>query len=364
MNTKATKIATKKKASAKKSGIKTIEAGEVLFHDKDSAESLYIIQSGQLRLYKPKGKGFIDLAILRSGEVLGEMAYFDEKSRRRSCSAAAMVKTEVVEISFNAFAKTIEGLNPWFKTIINTLADRLRKTNDKVKELEGNSVGYGTGGKTAGYIFLQNTDIIKILSTMYLVLKNHGEKKESHYEIHMKRLKYYLYDVYAIPEIKFEEFLNLLKEADLLKLGKDEDGFPKIIQCYNPEDLRNILVFFNTQRALDETKKLQMSKECTIFLKFILSWLHRTGASGPRVEADISDIVSEIKAANLRISEESLKDAVVAGLCEDIIVGNENNLTSIINYEKLKNLYPAIVLKLAIEDLNKAKAADGNSAYS
>ncbi len=364
MNTKVTKIASKKKkAASKKSGIKTFEAGDVLFHENDVAESLYIIQSGQLRLYKPKGKGFIDLAILRSGEVLGEMAYFDEKSRRRSCSAAAMVKTEVVEISFLAFAKTIEGLNPWFKTIINTLADRLRKTNDKVKELEGNSVGYGTGGKVAGYVFLHNADIIKMLSTLYLATKNHGTKKESHWEIHMNRLKFYLYDVYALAEVKFEEFLNLLKAADILKIGKDEDGLPKMVHMYNPEDLRNMLVFFNTQKMLEDSKKLNISKDCATFLKFILNWLRKSGASGPRVEADISEIVTEMRSANLKISEESLKDAVDAGLCEDIIVGSGNKLTSVINFEKLKNIYPSIVLMLAIKDLNESKAADGKGKY-
>lgn len=363
MGTKVTKIASKKKAPGKKSGIKTFEAGEVLFHENDSAESLYIIQSGQLRLYKPKGKGFIDLAILRSGEVLGEMAYFDEKSRRRSCSAAAIVKTEVVEISFVAFAKTIEGLNPWFKTIINTLADRLRKTNDKVKELEQNSVGYGVGGKVASYTFLNNADVIKILSTLYLATKNHGTNKESHWEIHMNRLKFYLFDVYAIHEVKFEEFMNVLKDIGTLKLAKDEDGLLKMVQITNPEDLRNMLVFFNTQRMLEDNKKLTISKDCTTFLKFILNWLRSAGASQPRVEADISAIVGDMRAANLNISEESLKDAVDAGLCEDIVVGASNKLTSVVNYEKLKSIYPSIVLTNAIRELNEDKAADGKGRY-
>ena len=101
----------------KKSGILTLDSGEVLFNDGDGAQSLFIIQSGQVRLYKPKGKGFIEIAVLRSGEVMGEMAFFAESDTeaRRSCSAQAVVKTEIIEISFQAFSKTMEGLNPWFK---------------------------------------------------------------------------------------------------------------------------------------------------------------------------------------------------------------------------------------------------------
>ena len=118
-------------AAASKSGIRTLKAGEILFNEGEFADSLFIIQKGQIRLYKPKGKGFVELAVLRTGEVIGEMAYFDEdgSGRKRSCSASAVTPVDVIEISFAAFGKTMQSLNPWFKTIINTLVTRLRKTN-------------------------------------------------------------------------------------------------------------------------------------------------------------------------------------------------------------------------------------------
>jgi CRP/FNR family cyclic AMP-dependent transcriptional regulator len=153
------------------SGLRQLKPGEILFNDGEKANSLFIIQKGQLRLFKPKGKGFIEIATLRAGEVIGEMAYFDDDGGgKRSCSASAMVGSEVIEISFSAFAKTMSGLNPWFKTIINTLANRLRQTNSRVKELESNSasVNYGTG-KHSGYEFFKANDVIKILGTFYLV---------------------------------------------------------------------------------------------------------------------------------------------------------------------------------------------------
>ena len=42
--------------------------------------------------FRPKGKGFVEIAVLRKGEVIGEMAYFDEKQSLRSCSASALGK--------------------------------------------------------------------------------------------------------------------------------------------------------------------------------------------------------------------------------------------------------------------------------
>ena len=48
----------------------------------------------------------------------------------------------------------MSGLNPWFKTIINTLANRLRSTNARVKELESNSasINYGMSLNSVGEI--------------------------------------------------------------------------------------------------------------------------------------------------------------------------------------------------------------------
>jgi CRP-like cAMP-binding protein len=70
--------AAKKSNSSGKSGLRRMKPSEVLFNDGEKANSLYIIQKGQLRLYKPKGKGFVEIAVLRAGEVIGEMAYFDD----------------------------------------------------------------------------------------------------------------------------------------------------------------------------------------------------------------------------------------------------------------------------------------------
>ena len=63
--------ATPKKPATGKSGLIKYSPGDVLFNQNDPADCLYIIQKGQIRLFIPKGRGFVDLAILRTGEVIG-----------------------------------------------------------------------------------------------------------------------------------------------------------------------------------------------------------------------------------------------------------------------------------------------------
>lgn len=349
---------TQDSASGKKSGIKAYEQGEVLFNDNDVAESLFIIQRGQLRLFKPKGRGFIELAILRAGEVIGEMAYFDEKARKRSCSAAAIVRTEVVEISFKAFEKTMSGLNPWFKTIINTLAERLRKTNDKVRELESNSVGYATGGKIADYKFLNSPDVVKILSVYYLVLCTFGKTKDGTTTMHMSKLKFYGTDVFNIQEVKLEEFTQLLKNEHFLQIGMDEDNLPRVIQVRNVDLFKGLLMFFNNQRTLKDEKKLVISHKCERFLKRIMDQIGKSKVKPDKngeLQADITKILKDFKGRNVPISEDDLQDAQDANFVGELVVGAGNVVTAPVSYLSLKKAFPAIQLMNAISRLNESK---------
>lgn len=342
-----------------KSGIKTFKPGEVIFNEKDAADSLYIIQRGQIRLYIPKGRGFVEIGILRTGEVIGEMGYFDEKSRRRSCSAAAIVTTEVVEISYTAFAKTMAGLNPWFKTIINTLAERLRKTNDKVKQLESNSVGFSKGGKVSDYKFFHNADIVKILSTLYLAYKTHGQIKDGRMELHQDTIKLYMFDIYNVKEVVFEEFKILMEEQGLVTVAKDEAGLPKIFQVTDLDQIKSLLVFFNTQRQLDESKQIKISPKCEKFLKKIIEQMSSATVKDGVGVANLSVIVEEFQKKNIVITEEDLVDAHNAGFTGDILVGEGNVVTTTVQYVKLKKAFPGIRLMNGVSRVNDAKAGHG-----
>jgi len=340
----------------KKSGLKTFSAGAIIFNENDVADSLYIIQTGQIRLFLPKGRGFVDIAVLRAGEVIGEMAYFDETSRRRSCSASAIVTTQVVEISFVAFEKTMSSLNPWFKTIINTLAGRLRKTNAKVKELESASVGFGKDGKVSDYKFIHSTDITKFLSIVYLAMKTHGELKDGDTQLHIDKIKFYAFDIFNYPEIKMEELLNLFVTNGQMTLGKDETGLPKVLQVHDLETLRRFLLFFNTQRLTADDKKLKISDKCEKLLKRIMDQLADKNTKTDKAAANLTAIFEEFKAKNIQIGNEDLADAIKAGFCTEIVIGNSNVMTVDVSYEKLKQTFPSIKVMNAINKLNESKA--------
>jgi len=340
-----------------KSGIRTLSSGEVLFEDGAHASSLYIIQTGQLRLYKPKGKGFIEIAVLRTGEVIGEMAYFDDDgSGKRSCAASAMVTSDVIEISFSAFAKTMSGLNPWFKTIINTLVKRLKVTNARVKELESNSANLNYGsGKKSGYEFLKANDIIKILGTFFLMYKAHGEQHKLGLAVHRKTIDLYMRDIYTIMEAKLDEIIFVLIEMEIMELINDKSGLPKINVVKNIDLIRSIFVFYNTEKHIVEEEKLKIEKEGVIFLEALWKETQKMGTIKEEVVlVPIKHHLEKWKLQKDAITIDSLEDSKEHGIVGEVILDGGGMFVEVY-YAKLKKQLPHIQFVHLIEKVNKTK---------
>lgn len=360
-------------AASAKSGIRTLKAGEILFNEGEFAESLFIIQKGNIRLYKPKGKGFVELAVLRTGEVIGEMAYFDEdgSGRKRSCSASAVTTVEVIEISFAAFGKTMQSLNPWFKTIINTLVTRLRKTNFRVKELEDNAaVNYG---KAAGvYEFMKPIEIMRVLGTLFLVYKAHGEIKGQALSVHKRTLTLYTTDMYQIMEVKLETVINLLTEMGLMEVVDDEDKMPLVFVLKNVEMVRQIFIHYNTERHLKEDKKLRISDRCEMVISKILEKgngklkdipnLRNTEDAPAKFTKmyDLTEVLSDLRTKNVNVTPQALEDGKNVGLFGEVYVLEGVNYIEI-DYAKVQKLYPVIRFMNAARKMNLEKSGEGQA---
>ena len=352
-----------------KSGIRSLKTGEILFHDGDPADSLFIIQKGQIRLFKPKGKGFIEIAVLRTGEVIGEMAFFDEdgSGKKRSCSASAITGVEIVEISFLAFGKTMQSLNPWFKTIINTLATRLRKANSRTKELEDNQTA--SYGKNIGtYEFMKPIEVMRILGTLFLVFKAHGEVKGQALAVNRKMLTLYTSDMYQIMESKLESILNLLVTLNLMEIGEDQDKLPNVILLKNIELIRQIFIFYNAERHLQDDKKMRISDKCELIIAKMLEKLpgnpvidipnlKTTDDFVPKFSKYyiLNPVIDEMKAKNITINPDHLDDGRVTGLFGEVLM-KDGQVFVEADMGKVQKMYPIIRFMNAVKKSNAEKA--------
>ena len=108
---------------------------EVIFQEGDLSDVAYVIRTGSVDILKHGDSGEIKLAQLSEGEVFGEMGLFDPKSPR-SATARAASNTVVDIITDVELHEMIAQCPPRLLPIVNSVFDRLRQTNQRVKQKE------------------------------------------------------------------------------------------------------------------------------------------------------------------------------------------------------------------------------------
>lgn len=111
----------------------TFEPNHVIFAEGDTAKAIYVIKNGAVEIrVGTRGDNPQTLATLRKGEVFGELALIEERSRK--AAAIAIEKTEVVEVPCEEFIERLNATDPIMKTVIYHLVWRLRQmTDERVK---------------------------------------------------------------------------------------------------------------------------------------------------------------------------------------------------------------------------------------
>lgn len=107
---------------------------DYIFHEGDTAASMYVIQKGEVAVLKVREEHELLLKELQQGDCFGEMALLDLYPR--SCSVQAMNDVEAIEISQSAVFKLYEHDLEQF-TIIQMnigreISRRLRLTGDQL----------------------------------------------------------------------------------------------------------------------------------------------------------------------------------------------------------------------------------------
>ncbi|MEO5969983.1 MAG: cyclic nucleotide-binding domain-containing protein [Bdellovibrionia bacterium] len=112
---------------------KSYKAGQILFNDGEASHSLFIIEKGGVSIRKKKGNASVEVGKVLKGEVIGELSFFDRQPR--SATAVAITDVEVIEISFASMENIYASIPDYMKTIMGSLAARLRKANDTIRQL-------------------------------------------------------------------------------------------------------------------------------------------------------------------------------------------------------------------------------------
>lgn len=117
---------------------KRLQPGQYLFYEGEPSEAMYLVKTGTLSIRKRKGSGFVEVARIKNGEIVGELSFFDRQPR--SAAAMAIKDTELVEIPFSSLDLIYAKVPDYLKTIMASVAERIRKADDTIRRLSNDTV--------------------------------------------------------------------------------------------------------------------------------------------------------------------------------------------------------------------------------
>jgi CRP-like cAMP-binding protein len=111
-----------------------LSRSEVLFHEGDPGDRLYVIVEGKVKLGRTSGDGRENLlAILGPGEMFGELSLFDPGPR--NATATAVSDAVLIGLGSEDLVTWLTGRPDVSRQLLRALARRLRRTNENLADL-------------------------------------------------------------------------------------------------------------------------------------------------------------------------------------------------------------------------------------
>lgn len=116
--------------------LRVFEKGEYVLREGEKADSLYVIVTGNVKVFSvdpDDNSREVILKTLGSGEFFGELPMFDHETR--SASVATLERCHLQVLSYRAFERAIASSPDIAHKVLVTLARRLRAADRKIGDL-------------------------------------------------------------------------------------------------------------------------------------------------------------------------------------------------------------------------------------
>jgi CRP-like cAMP-binding protein len=232
------------------SGPRNLKKHDILFREGENSEAMYIIKSGKIAITKIKGPSEIILAELGPGDMLGEMAFFDNKPR--SATAKAISDSVIIELPFKALNAQLNTFPEWLKAIMRTVNTHLRNANQKIKQLEKSS-------EEDTMVFPPYT-VTRLCAILGLVAARYGEKTDNGVLVPPNRLRNYTIQIFQQPTAKMDKLIDVLQGFGYMKREDLGEGKTRLT-LYNLEFILGFTDFYNDFLFKPEEKRTTIEEK-------------------------------------------------------------------------------------------------------
>jgi CRP-like cAMP-binding protein len=109
------------------------EGGEIIFNEDETAEEVFMIVDGRVRLIKKVRLVERDLVVLKVGDIFGEAALLGDTSHL--CSAVSLGKCQVLAFKAEDFEKLLKEQPNVALKLIGQLVRRLQSAEDRIENM-------------------------------------------------------------------------------------------------------------------------------------------------------------------------------------------------------------------------------------
>ena len=113
---------------------KVYQDGEIIVRQGDPGDSMFVIQGGQVQVLAERDGEETLLRIAHQGELLGEMAIFEQQVR--SATLRALGETKILTIDKKNFMRRINEDPTIAFRIVETMSRRVRELSDEIVRLK------------------------------------------------------------------------------------------------------------------------------------------------------------------------------------------------------------------------------------
>ena len=266
---------------------------------------MYVIKSGKIAIMKTKGNSEFILAELGAGDMLGEMAFFDNKPR--SAGAKALVDSTVIELPFQALNAQFKTFPEWLKAIVRTVSGHLRSANIKIKNLEKTSEDEST--------YFPPHTVIRLVGVLGLVTSRYGEKVPEGYIVSQWTIRRYTIQVFQLPTAKMERMMAMLESMGHLKVEELGEGKQKIT-VFNNDLLLRFCDFYTEWLFKAEDKRITIDEKELKPLQVLIHY-------GKKETPDAKGL---IKLNLTKLQAEAMKDLSIPFSTDDVNTLTEKKL--------------------------------------
>ena len=328
------------------SGTKNLKKGDILFREGEPSDCMYVIKSGKLAIMKTKGAGEILLAEIGAGDMVGEMAFFDNKPR--SAGAKALADTVVIELPFKALNTQFKTFPEWLKAIMRSVNNHLRNANQKIKNLE-------KSGDDEVAVFPPHT-VTRLVSILAMVTHKYGEKDDKGgVLVPSGVLRKYTIQVFQQATNKMQKMVEMLQAFGHMSFEDLGEGRVKMI-VFHPEFLFNFAEYYNDYLFKEDSKRITvLEKDMKAIQALIFYGSKQLPDEKGQVKVNLTSMQNEsMRDLHYLFSVDDIDPLAAKQLTSGKISEDGGLLSCKFNLAELQTIYPYWELIHALKRVTKA----------